>query len=147
MTETVHDEAQIMQLPGGDTERDTTNDAPLFRLGDNDTVLTGKRPKLAVLLRLMTIMNDDTDPVAQAGALDQFIEKVLQPESAGHLRDRLEDEDDDLDLDSPGIVMMFQTLVGLWYQGPTGGGAASRRSPSPTSKRSTGRRPSKGRTR
>ena len=146
-TTTEYDEAQVLHLPGADPDRDTTNDRVPFRLGDNDTILVGKRPKLAVLLKLASVLTDDSNELAQAGALDGFIDKVLTEDSAAHLRARLEDEDDDLDLDSPGFVMMFQTLVGLWYGGPTGGRGASPRSRSATGKRSTGRRPSKGSTR
>lgn len=146
-TEPAYLETEVAQLPGADTDRDTSQDRPPFRLGDDDTVLIGKRPKLAVLLKLMNVMNNDADPMAQAAGLDQFIDRVLTDESAAYLRSRLEDEDDDLDLDSPGFSMMFQYLVGLWYAGPTGSPAGSPRSRTRTGQRSTGRRPSKGKTR
>lgn len=139
-----YDEADVLQFAGADDKRDKTSDRQPFRLAGDDTVYVGQRPKMAVLLNLAKAMADDTDQMAQAAAFDTMLEKVLDPESAAAMRDRLNDEDDDLDLDSPGIVNMFQTLLGLWYGRPTTRPAASRRPSSRTTKRSTGRSRSKG---
>lgn len=138
------DPIDVIQLPGADTDRDTTHDVVPFQLGDNPQVLVGKRPKLAILLDLVSLLMDDTKPMAQAAGLREFIDVVLDDESAKHLHARLSDPKDDLDLDSPGFTMMFQTLVGLWYQGPTGGPRGSSRSPARTGKRSTVRKRSQG---
>lgn len=142
-----YDASDVLQLPGGDTDRDTTHDVVPFQLGENPHVLVAHRPKLALLLDLVGVMTEDTNPVAQAASLQQFIDVVLEKESAAHLHKRLRDPADDLDLDSPGFTMMFQTLVGLWYQGPTGGRSASSRSPARTGKRSTVRKRSQATTR
>lgn len=143
-----YDPADVHVLPAGGDERDRSNDRPPFMLGEgSDVVLVGKRPKLSVLLKLMAVMSNDADPLGQAAGLESFISKVLMPDSAEHVHGRLDDEDDDLDLDSPELILMFEYLVGLWYGGPTRSGAASRRSSSRTGQRSTGRRPSKGKTR
>lgn len=138
-TMTDYDEADVLQLAGADTERDKTNDRVPFRLAGDDRVYVGSRPKMAVLLTLVSKMGDDSDEFKQAAAFDQMLEKVLEPESAAAIRARLNDEKDALDLDSPGIINMFQTLVGLWYGRPTGRPAASRRPSSRTTRRSTAR--------
>lgn len=137
-------EPEVLQFAGAATDRDKTNDHVAFQLADDETVYHARRPKMAVLLRVVRVLGDDTDEMAQAAAFDDLLERVLEPESAEALRNRLEDDDDDLDLDSPGIANMFQTLVGLWYGRPTGRQPASRRSPSRTGKRSTGRARSGG---
>ena len=139
-----YDESDVLQFAGADDKRDKTSDQQPFRLAGDDTVYVGQRPKMAVLLNLAKAMADDTDPMAQAAGFDSLLEKVLTEESAAGIRARLEDETDDLDLDSPGIVNMFQTLLGLWYGRPTTRPRASQRPSSRTTKRSTGRSRSGG---
>lgn len=134
-----YDEADVLQFAGADTSRDKTSDRQPFRLEGDDTVYTARRPKMAVLLRLVSLMSDDSNEFAQAAAFDSMLEKILEPDSAAALRARLEDDEDDLDLDSPGIANMFQTLLGLWYQRPTGPRRSSPRPSSRTTKRSTAR--------
>jgi hypothetical protein len=141
---TTEDEGTVLQLAGADSDRDKTNDHVPFQLGDDETVYHGRRPKMAILLKVAAALDDDSNPMAQAMAFDRLIEKVLEPDSAAALRERLEDEDDDLDLDSPGIQSMFQTLMGLWYGGPTGKRPASRGSRPRTGRRSTVRARSGG---
>lgn len=139
------EEPVVLQFAGAETDRDTTNDHVPFQLADDDTTTYhARRPKMAILLKVATALNDDSDPIKQAGSFHDLIGRVLEPESAEALHARLEDEDDDLDLDSPGIENMFKTLVGLWYGGPTGKPRASRSSPSRTGRRSTVRARSKG---
>lgn len=138
------EEATVLQFAGAETDRDTTNDHVPFQLGEDPEVYHAKRPKMAVLLQVATALDDDTNPFAQATAFNDLIDKVLEPASADAIRARLEDEDDDLDLDSPGIENMFQTLVGLWYGTPTGKRPASRGSRPRTGRRSTVRARSAG---
>lgn len=148
---TAVEEPEVLQLAGATEDRDTSNDLIGFVLGDAPEVYTGKRPKMAVLLKVASALDDDTNPMAQAAAFDQMIEKILTPESSEVLRARLLDDDDDLDLDSPGIQQMFKTLVGLWYGGPIGGRSTgrpgSRGSQQRTGRRSTVRARSGGSTR
>lgn len=132
-----YDEDDVLQFAGAEENRDKSNDHQPFRLAGDDTVYHARRPKSAILLKLMAALGDDNDGMAQVMAFDNLLGKILQPDSEKALRDRLEDEADDLDLDSPGIEQMFKALVGLWYGGPTGRPPASRRSPSRTGKRST----------
>lgn len=141
---TTDDEQTVLQLAGANEDRDKTNDRVPFQLGDDDTVYHGKRPKMAVLLKVAAALDDESSPFAQAQAFDRLIDKVLEPESVEALRERLENEDDELDLDSPGIENMFQTLMGLWYGGPTGKRPASRGSRPRTGRRSTVRARSGG---
>ena len=131
------EDATVLQFAGAETDRDKTNDHVPFQLGDDPTIYHGKRPKMAVLLKVAAVLDDDTDPLKQATSFNDLIEKVLEPESAEALHERLLDEDDDLDLDSPGIENMFQTLVGLWYGRPTGKRPALRGSQPRTGRRST----------
>lgn len=141
------EEAEVLQFGGADTSRDKTNDHVRFYLGDegeDPTIYQARRPKMAVLLTMANALMDDGDPIKQAAAFDGLMAKILEPESEAALRARLEDPDDDLDLDSPNIETMFRTLVGLWYGRPTGKPAGSPRSPSRTGRRSTARRRSGG---
>lgn len=141
---TEYDPADVLQFAGANDDRDTSNDVQPFQLADNPTVLVGVRPKMAILLDLVEVMYDDSDQVRQAIALREFIDLVLDEPSAKHLHERLHDPDDKFDLDAPGFSNMFQTLVGLWYQGPTGGPRASSSSRGRTGKRSTVRKRSRG---
>jgi DNA-binding protein len=142
-----YDEADVLQFAGADEDRDKTNDIVPFRLAGDDTVYVGQRPKMAVLLEVLSVLNDDTDEMAQAMAFGNLLEDVLQADSVTALRKRLTDRTDELDLDSPGIEQMFKTLVGLWYGGPTGKAPASRPSRARTGRGSTVRARSKGSTR
>ena len=135
-------DGEVLQFAGADEDRDRSNDHVPFQLAGDDTIYEARRPKIAVLLRCVKALGDDQDELAQVAAFDDLLDRILEPESAAALRERLEDDDDDLDLDSPGIANMFQTLVGLWYGRPTGRRPASRRSPSRTGRRSTGPAPS-----
>lgn len=141
------EDLQPLHITAPAPTRDTTQDRFPFYLGDDDTVLTGTRPKQAVLLRIVGAMGDDSDPMAQAAAFDQFLDKVLDGDSVAHLRGRMEDDDDDLDLDHPLVVQMFETLIGVWYgprARPTGGRRGSSVPPSRSGTRSTARSRSRG---
>lgn len=140
----LEDGATVLQFAGAETDRDTSNDHVQFHLGDDPTIYHAKRPKMAVLLKAAAVLDDDTNPLAQATSFNDLIAKVLEPESAEAVHARLQDEDDDLDLDSPGIKNMFQTLVGLWYGRPTGKRPALRGSQARTGRRSTVRARSQG---
>lgn len=145
MTAQGTEDVQALHITAPEPTRDTTQDRFPFYLGNDDTVLTGTRPKMAVLLRIVAAMGDDSDPLAQAAAFDLFLDKILDVDSVAYVRARMEDDDDDLDLDHPLIEQMFQTLVGVWYgTRPTGGRRGSAASPSRSGKRSTVRSRSRG---
>lgn len=133
------------RIGGGDSGRDTTNDRYPFQLGDDDTVLIGTRPPIALLLRLIAGMEDDTNLMAMAATYNEFLDKVLDDASAKRVRDRMEDPADELDLDHPDLKAMFTHLIEVWYQvRPTGGRRGSAASSSRTGKRSTARSGSRG---
>lgn len=148
------EEADVLQFAGGTEGRDKTNDRVLFRLAAADAdgevieapfVYTAVRPKMAILLRLAAAMDDDASPMKQAAAFDDLLPRILDEKSFAELDRRLCDPEDDMDLDSPGIQNMFETLVGLWYGGrPTVGRPASRGSSARTGRRSTVRSRSAG---
>lgn len=144
------EEVEPFRIVAAEEKRDTTNDLYPFMLPDEDTVLTGRRPKTAVLIRLVGGMLDDGNPLRQAATFDEFLDKVLDEKSVAHLRERMEDPDDVLDIDHAYVKAMFQHLVGIWYgptARPTGGRRASSASSSRTGKRSTARARSGGSTR
>jgi hypothetical protein len=139
------------------TEDDTGGPAPLviktpeqdadgaiipFRLDDDEKVLTAVRPKMAILVRVLAALGDDSNPMKQAIELERLLDKVVDEDSAAHLRERFYDTDDDLDLLVLGPVI--ETLVGKWYGGPTGKRPASPGSRSRSGPSSTGRRRSRG---
>lgn len=136
------EDLQPLQITAAEKPRDTTHDRFPFQLGDDDTVLIGTRPKMALLLRVVGALSDDTKPAEQAMAFDQFLDRVLDTESVTYLRTRMEDPKDDLDLDHPLVEQMFRTLIEVWYGAsarPTGGRRGSSAPPSRSGKRSTAR--------
>lgn len=139
MTEDTQD--QPVRIVTGQKTRDTTNDRFVFQLGDDDTVLVALRPPLAVMLTMIESLTDETNVLAQAASFNRLITEVFPDESEAYLRGRLEDRDDELDLDHPLFVEMFQTFVAIWYPGagPTGGRRGSSASSARTGKRSTAR--------
>lgn len=143
MTETPEETGPApLQINSGADDRDTSDDRIPFRLDDDPTILTATRPKMAVLVRILATLGDDSNPLRQAVELEGLLDYVVDKESATHLRGRFLDPDDAVDLLALGPII--QTLAGRWYGGPTGGRAGSRTSPPRTGKRSTVRQPSKG---
>lgn len=143
---------QPVRIGGAASGRDTTLDRFPFYLGATDeTVLIGTRPPIATLLRLVSVMQDEGNVMAMAAAYNEFLDEVLDEPSAAYLRKRMEDKDDELDLDHPDLHEMFKHLVAVWYGGggpgrPTGGRGASSPPSSTTGKRSTARSRSKAST-
>ena len=138
MTTQPDEEMEPVRVGGGTSSRNTIHDRFPFYLGDDDTVLIGTRPKMAVLIDLVAGMTDDGDPMRQAAVFNEFLSEVLDEDSEAYLRSRLRDREDDLDLDHPDIEAMFKTLVGVWYGArPTGGRRGSSAPSARTGKRST----------
>lgn len=109
-----------------------------FVLAGDDTPLMGTRPKMAVLVRVMAALGDETNPLRQAVSLERLLDKIVDEPSAVHLRKRFLDDDDHLDLDALGPIV--QTLVGKWYGGPTGKPSGSQAARKRSGTSSTGRR-------
>lgn len=142
--QTAADEA--VQIIGGEPTRDTSNDRFPFRLGaTDDTILIGTRPKMAIVLDMVDALYDESNQIEQAKALLGLLDEVLDEASCAHVRKRFKDKDDDLDLDHPDFLQMFQVLLGIWYPQarPTGGPRASSARSARTGKRSTARSPRK----
>lgn len=128
---------------------DTSGNAPdpdtltiPFTLDTNPHVLIGTRPKMAILMRIVTTLADDSNEMAQLASLYRLLEKVLDADSLVHLNSRFDDEADDLDL--PAIGPILQMLVGRWYGGPTGKPSPSANSRRRTTSGSTARKRSRG---
>lgn len=119
-------------------------DVVLWQLDDDDTVLTARRPKMAVLLELVQGLESESQ-IEQVNVFDRFLDQVLDEDSAEHLRERFRDPEDDLDMDS--LDGPLQYLVGKWYNRPTGSRRAGAASPRRTGRASTVRSRSKGSTR
>jgi hypothetical protein len=153
-TTTAPDEPDTPSLVIG-ADRDTPRLPPsdkivLFRLDGDDHTLVGVRPKMAVLIRVLAALNDNSNELRQAMVLTQMISKVVDEDTADYLNARLDDPDDDFDIiaaddsDGPCLIDIFRTLVGLWYEGPTGGPRGSGQSRKRSGRSSTVRQPSRG---
>lgn len=103
----------------------------LFRLDDDETVLTAIRPKQARLLTLVKGVGSlsEADQIQAASILDDLMRLVFDPDTVTYFEDRFADDDDDCDLDV--LEPILGQLVEVWFGGPTGG----RRGSSPTRKR------------
>lgn len=134
MTETTGPEPLVIETP----EQDADGSVIPFRLDDDEKVLTAVRPKMAILVHVLAALGDDANPLRQAVELERLLDKVVDKESAAHMRERFLDPEDSLDLMILGPVI--ETLVGKWYGGPTGKRPASPGSRMRSGTSSTGRR-------
>lgn len=139
MSDTPEDRPPVLTITTNQ-DRDTTND--LVPVDFDGVMIYGERPKMAVLLKVVQVMMDATNPLLQGQALVEFVPSVLDEESAAHVQARLEDPDDPLDLDNPAILSLFQGLIGLWYGRPTGKPPVLRDRLPRSGKRSTATSPS-----
>ena len=130
-------EAMVIKTP----EHDGEGAIIPFRLDDDEKVLVAVRPKMAILVRVLAALGDDSNPMKQAIELERLLDKVVDEDSATYLRERFLDPEDDLDL--PVLGPVIETLVGKWYGGPTGKRPGSPGSRSRSGPSSTGRRRSK----
>jgi hypothetical protein len=128
---------EVLHFEDPNADRDRTGDRQPFRIGDDDTILWARRPKLTALINIAARVGD-ADDVAMAGAALDFLQVVVEAESREYLTERLEDEDDDLDIDA--LIPPMEHFLGQWYGRPTGPRGASARSRKRTGTRSTVRR-------
>ncbi len=98
--------------------------------------LWARRPKAAKLIEIMRMVNmeDSTDP-SNVDALDEFLDQVMEPDTAARLRERMDDADDDFDIDT--LVVIMEGLQETWSARPTGSGSAS---PAPPARKRSARR-------
>lgn len=83
-----------------------------------------RRPKGAFFIALANRMASGSE-LEQAAAMDDVLGKVFDEESAKHLRARLDDEEDEFDVDDVGMILT--RLRELWSRGrPTGSASGSR---------------------
>lgn len=107
-------------------------------------VLTGRRPKAAVLMQLAIVDPNTKDLGTIAHVINTFLDHVLDKPSRDFVRSRFLDPDDDWDVDM--LVPVIQACKARWYGGrPTGRATGSSGSPGSRGSRSKGRSPSKGR--
>lgn len=117
--------------------------------GDDEMILWAVKPKTVLLLHVSEFLaaaeaRPDDGNIAME-AYRTFINRCLDPASADLLWGRLNDNDDTLD--APDLAAMVSTFMERWSGRPTG--PLSGRSPLQrgTGRASTGRKPSKGKTR
>lgn len=127
-------------------KRDRANDRVTFTLDDDPTILFANRPKQATLFGLVKGLGnlDKVDDFVASAALVEMLYLVLEPDSKAYLEARFADDADDCDLDVAEPII--KSLVGLWYDRPTGKPGASSGSWRETGKPSTEGSPSVART-
>jgi len=136
-----------------DPEEEATLEGPdsfQFTLGrehdpvEGAKVLTARRPKTAVLMRLAVVDPNSKDIATIVRVVDTFLDNVLDRESRDYIRGRFDDPDDDWDFDL--VIPVINACKARWYGGrPTGRATGSSGSPSSRGKRSTGRSRSQAR--
>ena len=81
-------------------DHDPAHDLIPFQLQDKDgtldpVVCTATRPKMAVLLRVMAAMGiAETNPMQAAVQMENLLDRIVDADSAAHLRGRMLDSDD-----------------------------------------------------
>jgi len=118
-----------MEFTSPDRERERT----LFRIDGED--FYALKPKGGQMLRLgieaaaiqqRTGGTGDVD-LSDALIIDGFMDTCFEPETTDRLRERLEDPDDNFDIDT--LMEVMQALERAWGRRPTGrsGGSSQRR--------------------
>lgn len=102
---------------------------------DGET-LYARRPKTNAFLALADFADSD-DAYVQIRGVRTFMEECLIPESRGVIQERLDDPDDEFDLDD--IVPIINWLIEEMSARPTGRPTASSGRPKRTGNRSTAR--------
>jgi hypothetical protein len=108
----------------------------LFRLDDVDCYAI--QPKAGVLMRMMLDLEEVNDDYRDVRAIDDFFTVVLDPDTADHLRGRLEDPEDGFDLDM--VMEIMQALQATWGKGRGGRSTRSSQPRRRTGRSSTARR-------
>lgn len=98
--------------------------------------VTATKPKDA-FIKTMGLMEGGGSDLAKLEAIDLWLERVFDTASAAHLKARLDDADDDFDLEDMGQVNA--KLLEVWADRPTTRPSASRGRQRSTGKPSTAR--------
>lgn len=143
----------IIAAQPGDTDGLSTPKIVPFQLDGDDRVLIGTRPKTAVMIRLVTTMADDSNPMQQVQGLNHLLRYIVDADTLAYLYGRLEDLDDTFDFlpdsehpEMPSLMNVLKTLLGVWYGGKSGKQPGSAASPRRTGTSSTAKRPSRAST-
>lgn len=144
-TQPADDNVEPLLAPGMDftsAPREVTR--TLFRIDGEDFYAV--KPKAGVLMGLMLDGQaaEGGDEMAQVRIIEAFIDTTLEPDSGDRIRARLEDPDDDFDVDT--LAEVITALQGAWGRRPTTPSRRSSRSPRRTGRTSTGARRSPART-
>lgn len=94
-----------------------------------------RKPKGAFFVQLATKMGGSE--LAQAAAVDEVLDKVFDDESREHVRARLDDDEDDFDVEEFGAIL--QRLRSVWGKGRGGSASGSKSQPRKSGRRSTAR--------
>jgi hypothetical protein len=109
-------------------------------------VMEAKRPsEERIFLFVASIGGEDTNFADEAAAILSLFRDILRPADYSVLRERLADDDDEVDLQM--LREIIEWLVSQWADFPTKPSSVSSESPTPIGQSSTGRSPGKGSTR
>ena len=97
--------------------------------------LSATKPKDAFTVKLGGLATGT--PQQQIEANDLLLDRVFDEKSAKHLRKRLDDDDDDFDMDDMGNIVKW--LLEGWSDRPTGRSGGSPKGSKRTGRRSTAR--------
>ncbi len=101
-------------------------------------VVMVREPKGAFMLGMAQHLTTD-NPAAEAAAVAEMIDKVFDADAATHIRERLNDDDDDFDTDELGVILDRLREVWAKRRRPTGRSTGSSRRSATTTRRSTAR--------
>jgi hypothetical protein len=95
-----------------------------------------RRPKSAFFVHIAKMETGSDEEKVRS--VDTILDRVFDEDSAQHLRDRMDDDDDDFDIEDVGKIV--QRLQEVWAPGrPTGSSRGSARRSGNPSRRSTAR--------
>lgn len=127
-------DAEVLHFDGPRVEPTERATVP-FRIGDDPRILYSRRPKYAIIMRLLRI-TESKDPTVQYTLVDEFLEAALDTGSRDYLRDRFEDPDDEWDYEV--LIPVIEQLGGRWFPGvPPGRSGGSGRTQNRSGRRST----------
>jgi hypothetical protein len=96
-------------------------------------------PKAGQMLAMTRAIEGLPDDLAEMKLIDSFLELCLDEPSRDRLRERLDDPEDDFDLDT--LTDLMNQLKEVWADRPTGPSTASSQRPRRTGRASTARAP------
>lgn len=120
--------------PGLDITSTRTEAGALTPFKVDGELYYAKRPKGGQLMALARGMQDadNMTEIEQVQILDSFLDLCLDADTAAALRDRMEDPEDNFDVDD--LIPLIDALQAVWGKGP-----AARPRSSSSRRRTTGR--------